>query len=215
MVSKNPNYGTFIDSFKFSENLENSTERNLDVYLTLYSKILNVGPVLDYALNVNDYNKPLSPDDSFNSIKTPKSILDFNVLFLVLRPSLILSVDHLLHSVARALTNVLSSKPVSSNFTTEVAFMLSGSSSVGKSLERVLLSKNDKSSPALILTLSQNKSRDSILDIINGVQDDISNLDKYTKVDDLTKEFKITQEELKLPGGLEASILCRIGVKRI
>ncbi|EAN33516.2 Kinase binding protein CGI-121 family protein [Theileria parva strain Muguga] len=215
MVNKNPNYGTFINSFKFSDDLEDSTERNLDVYITLYSKIANIGPVLDYALNVNDYNKPLNSEDSFNSIKNPKSILDFNVLFLVLRPSLILSTDHLLHSVARALTNVLNSKPVSSNFTTEVAFMLSGSSSVAKSLERVLLSKSDKFSPALIVTLVQNKSKDNILDIIDGVQDDISNLDKYTKVDELIKEFKITQEELRLPGGLEASILCRIGVKRI
>ncbi|UKK00195.1 hypothetical protein MACK_000265 [Theileria orientalis] len=187
MVARHPNFGSYVHSFKFSDDLENSVARNLDVYASLYSKLSNVSSVVEYALNVNDYNRPSQDEGQPSFDKSVKSMLDFRVLYLVIKPNLVISIEHVLHSIARALINVLNGKSVSSNFTTEVAFMMSGSSNVSKCIDNVLVSRNDKSPSVLIVTISQNKVSETLLDLVEGVKDDISNLHKYTRVDDILK----------------------------
>ncbi|UVC54044.1 hypothetical protein MACJ_003372 [Theileria orientalis] len=194
MVARHPNFGSYVHSFKFSDDLENSVGRNLDVYASLYSKLSNVSSVVEYALNVNDYNRPSQDESQPSFDKSVKSMLDFRVLYLVIKPNLVISIEHVLHSIARALVNVLNGKSVSSNFTTEVAFMMSGSSNVGKCIDNVLVSRNDKSPSVLIVTISQYKVSETLLDVVEGVKDDISNLHKYTRVDEILKVSLLTTQ---------------------
>ncbi|CDR95869.1 hypothetical protein, conserved [Babesia bigemina] len=227
--------------------------KKLFVSMTLYGEVSNRNDVVRHAMEVSEVAAPAVPDkrmatvgqDGLPASSEPdcRGMLDFELIHLILHPDMVrgsikramcsqvVSVEHVSYAISRAVTNVLNRKVHSAHFTTEVVYMMGGSSSVTKCMDEMCIqtSITDNTCKAM-LAVSISKTKVSptaaanymnvqifgeLESLVRGVQMPIEELKQMRNSEKIAKAFKCSKEEIMLPGGLEACILGRIGTKRI
>eukprot|EP00371_Babesia_bovis_P001757 XP_001610404.1 hypothetical protein [Babesia bovis T2Bo] len=183
----------------FQADLETEDKPPIDrlyVSMELYKDVTNRNEIVQLSVQINSKWTLLSQDNSKDDTTSrqeedTQNMLNFDVLHIVIKPEMITSTEHISHAISRAATNAINRKVHSNNFTTEVVYMMGGSSSVSE------------------------ESFGTFNNMIKGTRVDLNKLNEYTNNELIAKAFKCSQKELQLPGGINACVLGRIGTKRI
>ncbi|EDO06836.2 Kinase binding protein CGI-121 family protein [Babesia bovis T2Bo] len=210
----------------FQADLETEDKPPIDrlyVSMELYKDVTNRNEIVQLSVQINSKWTLLSQDNSKDDTTSrqeedTQNMLNFDVLHIVIKPEMITSTEHISHAISRAATNAINRKVHSNNFTTEVVYMMGGSSSVTKCMQEICIQQetdNNEAITLMLISISKDKSFGTFNNMIKGTRVDLNKLNEYTNNELIAKAFKCSQKELQLPGGINACVLGRIGTKRI
>ncbi|GBE59752.1 EKC KEOPS complex subunit TPRKB [Babesia ovata] len=174
--------------------------KKLFVSMTLYGEVSNRNDVVRHAMDVSAASGSAIPDkrmsplgpDGLPAASEPdcKGMLDFELVHLVLNPEMIVSADHVSYAISRAVTNVLNRKVHSAHFTTEVVYMMGGSSSVTKCMDEMCIqtSRTDNTCKAMLaVSISKTKLFGDLETLVRGAQVPIEELQHMRNNDKIAK----------------------------
>ncbi|AFZ80329.1 hypothetical protein BEWA_031820 [Theileria equi strain WA] len=167
------------------ESLDPNQTGSIDIHIQLYRKVSNVEVILERIVEINKDNELVA--NGFTVGTSNERISKFKRCYLAIKPEMVVSTDHVTHSVCRAIANVLNDKTVTGNLSTEILYFLGGSTSVTSCIEQMSIPKGQNSLPLLLVGIISNLAQDDVSNLIDGELDDLENLPKYTDVDAIIK----------------------------
>lgn len=161
----------------------------------------NLDPSTGYSMELRLYRNVT------NVSELRQKLMKGELKCAVIKPSLIADPFQIVVAANKA---VLAEKTTTKSLSTEVLFNLSISTNITQSL--IKFGIDDKETDLLVLILKKGNEENNSFKEIDGEECDISELQKLADLKTIKKNYKISDEELKVSSLID-SIVTRISVK--
>lgn len=143
-----------------------------------------------------------------NALELKEKLKSLDCSFL--NPKLIISLDHIRLAVTRALHSQSNSLSKTNSLYLDMIYYLSSSSNIRQSLQKYGIQDTSES---IVLVSADLNSYNEVIKLIQGDSIPIDHLSQYSDIDYISKEFKITPNEIKMSNGRVSGVLSRIAIK--
>ena len=128
----------------------------------------------------------------------------------LLNPKLVVSIEHVLLAVTRALQSAANSTSKTNSLFLDVVYYLSGSSNIRQTLQKFGICNESNS---VVMVCFKLEAFNNALGVIKGTLANFKNIVEERDLGKITHEFKLKNCEVALPNGEELAVLSRIAIK--